>query len=133
MIRMSLPRRIVLAALVISVTTSASPSGALLLCVSEDGHASIEFAAPGTVHCDEADCRRGLAQPEQHSCRDIPVLSAAAAMAKTSTGLSDAPSASCAVVAPLAATSPASAIPPSANRPAPPPAAHVLRSVVLTL
>jgi len=130
---MSLPRRFILAALVISLTTSASPSGALLLCVSEDGHASIEFAAPGTVHCDEADCLRGVAQPEQHSCRDIPVLSAGEAMVKTPSAFSSAPPpASVAVTATLAVGPLSRSIRLLWDRPAPPPAA-ALRSVVLTL
>ena len=64
--------------LALQLATSASPSAALLLCLSNDGCASIEFAVPGSVHCDDRDCDPHIAASDDHSCRDIPVLSAAA-------------------------------------------------------
>lgn len=75
LVAMSLPRRAIVAVLVLLLASSATPSAALLLCMSADGHASIEFAAPGTVRCADTDCEEGAIGLDDHSCRDIPVLS----------------------------------------------------------
>ena len=76
-----LPRWIWLGVL-LQLAVSASPSPAFVLCVSADGCTAVEVAAPGTVHCYERQCdeqHRGTGiEDDAHSCRDVPLLSAAA-------------------------------------------------------
>jgi hypothetical protein len=126
-------RRSVIAALILQLATNAAPSAALLLCMSPDGRASIEFAAPGTVRCADADCEPDATGADEHSCRDIPVLSAGQATVRSSSaGLappSVLPAGAPRVIAP--------ALPVGIARPAThltvPPETRALRSVILTL
>ena len=73
--------QVAIAAIALHLTTSASPSMAILVCVSDHGDTAIELAEPGTVRCCDRACEPVAARPDQHSCRDIPVLSAADAVA----------------------------------------------------
>jgi len=80
---MSVRGRFAIAAIVLYLTSSASPSTAILLCVSDSGGTAIELAAPGTTRCCDRSCEPVAAQPGVHTCHDIPVLSAGDSVAKT--------------------------------------------------
>jgi hypothetical protein len=126
-------RRLIIAALILQLATSAAPSAALLLCMSDDGRASIEFAAPGTVRCADSDCEGDMARGDDHSCRDIPVLSAGQVIVRSSSAALAPPSVLPAVT--TAFVTPALAIGCAAHTThlVTPPAARALRSVILTL
>ena len=83
---MSLRGRLTIAAMVLHLTSSASPSTAILLCVSASGDTTIELAAPGTTRCCDRSCEPVAAQPGEHTCHDIPVLSAGDSVAKSADG-----------------------------------------------
>ena len=126
-------RRLILAALVLHLTASASPSAAVLLCLSADGHTAIEFAAPGTVRCDDPDCQPGMASADEPSCRDIPVLSASEAVAKTSSASVSPPPACLTAPSAIAIHAATLGVALIGRQPAPLLAARALRSVILIL
>jgi hypothetical protein len=126
-------RPFVIAVLVAQLALSATPAGALLVCVSVDGSASIEVAAPGTTRCAECDCEVGVIDDEGHCCHDIPVVLSAQALLK-------APAAAAAVMLPLVALPIAPGLDallvgraPIARVHGAPPGLRALRSVILTL
>jgi hypothetical protein len=75
-------RAAVLLFLALQIATSASPAAAVILCLSDDGCATIEFALPGTTRCDDRNCDDPHPGAADHSCRDIPVLSPAQQLAR---------------------------------------------------
>lgn len=129
-----IPRAALALFLALQVASSASPAAAVILCLSEDGCATLEFAVPGSVRCDDRHCDDPhAASSDEHSCRDIPLLSAGQNLARGSS----VPDQS----APYAAVAPAPAPRlPHAGGDAPPVVTLAptdplqrLRSVVLTL
>jgi hypothetical protein len=65
-----------LLAALLQLASTVAPAADLVICVSADGRAALEFAAPGTVRCGDTECDEVLTDAADHSCRDIPVLSA---------------------------------------------------------
>jgi hypothetical protein len=130
---MSGPRRWVLAVLTAQLALSATPAGALLVCVSADGRASVEVAAPGTTRCAECDCEVGVVDDEGHCCHDIPVVLNAQALLKA--GAADIGPPLALAAAPIIAAERSLSIGrASSSIPMrPPPGMSALRSVVLTL
>jgi hypothetical protein len=133
MLAMLQPGRSTIAILALLLAMSAHPSAALLVCMSADGQASLEFAAPGTVRCADADCEGEAERPGEHSCRDIPVLSAGQVVVRSSpNGLALSavlPALATAFVAPAPRTGIAPPVAPFATASS----ALRLRSVILTL
>lgn len=72
----------------LQLTLAVAPSSALVLCVSSDGCMALEISLPGMARCVERDCDDGHRQtsPDEHACRDFPVLSAAPAKAQSAVG-----------------------------------------------
>lgn len=69
--------------LTVQTASSGAPAGALIVCIAEDGCASLEFALPGTWRCDESRCDPHAAPANTHGCRDIPVLTSAGPLRQT--------------------------------------------------
>ena len=119
-----------LLAVLLQLAGPVASRGDLVICVSADGRAALEFAVPGTGRCGDSACGGVLTEAADRSCRDIPVLSAGDSLA-TGTAASIQPAVAAAVVSvPLpAATRPSGRIlltPPRA-------ATRQRRSVVLIL
>lgn len=65
------------------LASSATPSAGVIVCIAADGHVALELAVPGTARCDERDCGPHAATVDEHSCRDVPLLSSAPSMVPT--------------------------------------------------
>jgi hypothetical protein len=73
-------------AVFLQLLLAGAPSSALVLCVSDDGCASVEIALPGSPNCIEADCDdEHQAANDEHACRDFAVVAAAPAKAQSVT------------------------------------------------
>jgi hypothetical protein len=130
---MSHARRLTVAILATQLAFSATPAGVLLVCISADGRASIEVAAPGTTRCAEADCERAQLDAEGHCCHDIPVVLSAQALHKVSAATLTPPLlSSTAMIAPAAQALLVGRAA-SVTSYGPPPTIAALRSVILTL
>ena len=126
-------RRLMVAILATQIAFSATPAGVLLVCVSADGRASIEVAAPGTTRCAESDCEHDVLDAEGHCCHDIPVVLSAQALHKASVATVPPPLLwSNALIVPDGHAPRVSAAP-NLTSYGPPPAIGRLRSVILTL
>jgi hypothetical protein len=127
------PRATLAAALALLTLSSVTPVGALVLCISDDGCASLEMVAGWSGRCLESQCDdEHRDADDQHQCRDTPVLqhslpSAHATLAPPAEQV-------CAILPPLNAPLPNGQVAYRAASSAEPPgAAHVLRTVVLQL
>jgi len=125
------PRATLAAALAALTLSGIAPSGAMVLCISADGCADLEPAAPWSSRCVASACddaHRDGGAPR--ACHDVPVLQHTLPSA----------SAAAAALVPALAVLPAALAPPGARRlpppragDPPPPRAYDPRLVVLQL
>ncbi|MDX2167736.1 MAG: hypothetical protein SF182_11755 [Deltaproteobacteria bacterium] len=128
-------RRTLAAALALLTLSSVAPVGAVVLCISSDGCASLEPVAGWSGRCLESQCddeHRGSAA-EDHSCRDTPVLQHSLPSAPAAAAVVPPAQQPIVLAAPELYAPPIGAVAAHIAAARPPGAALVLRSIVLQL